>query len=281
MKINGWEDERLITDNDIRNRMRNVREKLHTLQANRIYTQQVAEIMKGKTLEFNEATFRSLVEIMGPRYLKSMQNKKDAFNQKFWGKAREAEPDSDFGAIVDEFRDKPFFSLDGEIWTVGEFEKHVKSHPLVFRKRQISRPEFAEQFKLAVVDLIRDYFITKEAYQLGYDQNVFVKNYTNMWYDAMISDYWRNQYLREKGYAGDFQRDYMSAIKQYLNPLADSLQLKYSSEIEINTDLFEEIELTRIDLFVLQSGVPYPVVCPGFPILTTDSKLDYGRKMKD
>ena len=101
-----------------------------------------------------------------------------------------------------------------------------------------------------------------------------------MWHDAMMSDYWRDQYLNRKGYEGDFRKDYLSAIEQYLNPLVDSLQIKYADKIEINTDLFEQITLTTIDLFVLQSGVPYPIVSPGFPIVTTDNRLDYGTKME-
>jgi len=280
MKINGWKNELVITDESIRDRMENVREKLQTVHANMIYTQQVSEIMKGKTLKFSEETFRELVRILGPRYLKSMQDKENAFNQKFWGRVNEVELDSSLGNSIDKLRNKPLFSLDGKQWTVVEYEDLLKSHPLVFRKRQISQKEFPEQFKFAVVDLIRDHFITQEAYKQGYDKNVFVKNYTNMWCDAMMSDYQRNRYLEERGYKGEFQTDYMSAVKHYLNPLTDSLQMKYSSKIEVNIDLFEEIELTRIDLFVMQSGVPYPVVSPGFPVITTDSKLDYGNKMK-
>ncbi len=280
MRVKGWEDERVLNESAIRTRTQNVTEKLHTVQANAVYTQLVADIIKGKSIEFTEETFRNMVEIIGPRYLKNLKDKKDAFNQQFWGETNEVELDSSLDERINDLRDKPFFNLDGETWTVTDFEDMVKSHPLVFRKRQISKQEFPEQFKLAVVDLIRDHFINQEAYKAGYDKNTYVKNYTNMWYDATMSDYQRDQYLLKQGYHGDFKTEYMSAIKQYLNPLVDSLQVKYSGEIEINTDLFEHTTLTRIDLFVMQSGVPYPIVSPGFPVLTTDSKLNYGKKME-
>ena len=58
------------------------------------------------------------------------------------------------------------------------------------------------------------------------------------------------------------------------------MQLDYSDKIEINIDAFENIELTSTDMMVTQSGVPYPILVPSFPILTDDSKLNYGKKME-
>ena len=136
MKISGWKNELVITDEGMRDRMKNVREKLHTVHANMIYTRQVSEIMKGKTLKFSKETFRELVSILGPRYLKNMRDKENAFNQKFWGRANEIELDSSLGNSVDKLRNRPLFSLDGKQWTVAEYENLLKSHPLVFRKRQ-------------------------------------------------------------------------------------------------------------------------------------------------
>ena len=45
-----------------------------------------------------------------------------------------------------------------------------------------------------------------------------------------------------------------------------------------NTDQFEEIKLTGIDMFVIQNNAPYPVIVPEFPQLTTHNMLDYGKK---
>jgi hypothetical protein len=165
------------------------------------------------------------------------------------------------------------------VWTVADFEKALQSHPLVFRKRQFRRKEFPEQFKFAVADLIRDIYINREAYKAGYDNVPVVRNYTNMWYDNLLSMHRRSEYLKRAGFQGNFGQDYMAAIEDYLNPYVDSLQQKYSNLIEINTDAFEKIKLTNIDMFALQRNVPYPIVSPSFPILTTDNKLDYGRKM--
>ena len=95
-----------------------------------------------------------------------------------------------------------------------------------------------------------------------------------------MSMYWRNEYLERAGFQGNFGNNYMKAIENYLNLYVDSLQQKYNDLIEINIDVFEKIKLTNIDMFVIQRNVPYPIVSPSFPVLTTDNKLDYGRKME-
>jgi hypothetical protein len=64
-----------------------------------------------------------------------------------------------------------------------------------------------------------------------------------------------------------------------MKPIIDKLQDKYSKNIFINTDLFEKIKISRVDMFVTQSNVAYPVVVPNFPSYTDDSYLNYGSKL--
>ena len=64
-----------------------------------------------------------------------------------------------------------------------------------------------------------------------------------------------------------------------MKPIVDKLQEKYSDEIYINTDLFEKIKISKVDMFVTQNNVPYPVVVPNFPSYTDDSYLNYGSKL--
>ena len=65
---------------------------------------------------------------------------------------------------------------------------------------------------------------------------------------------------------------------QMINPIIDSLQYIYADQIEINIDAFEAIKITATDMVVSQKGVPYTVMVPSFPIITTDNRLDYGSK---
>ncbi|SVB77031.1 uncharacterized protein METZ01_LOCUS229885, partial [marine metagenome] len=86
--------------------------------------------------------------------------------------------------------------------------------------------------------------------------------------------YYRDILFKEKG----FLYDDPEGVAKRMNPLVDSLQTIYSDQIEVDTDLFESIELTSIDMTVIQQGVPFPKVVPPFPIFTNDNRLDYGRK---
>jgi hypothetical protein len=58
------------------------------------------------------------------------------------------------------------------------------------------------------------------------------------------------------------------------------LQTKYSDQIEVDVETFNDIRLTRIDMFVTQENVPFPIMVPSFPLLTTDHMLDYGNRME-
>ena len=59
----------------------------------------------------------------------------------------------------------------------------------------------------------------------------------------------------------------------------DSLQKKYSNIIKIDTDKFEKIKLTSIDMNVIYTNQAYPLIEPSFPILTDDHLLDYGKNI--
>ena len=69
-------------------------------------------------------------------------------------------------------------------------------------------------------------------------------------------------------------------LEKYLNPDIDQLQEKYSDIIKVDVEKFNNIQLTHIDMIVMQSNVPFPVVVPAFPQITTDSWLDYGKKLE-
>jgi hypothetical protein len=59
----------------------------------------------------------------------------------------------------------------------------------------------------------------------------------------------------------------------------DSLQSIYSNVIKIDTDKFEKINLSSVDMNVNFSNQPYAKVEPSFPVLTDDHLMDYGSKV--
>jgi len=276
MHIDGWTDQVAITDVQVKDRWQTVRNKIAEKKANAMFDAYVRDLMSGKSVEFNRRTFEKLVNIVAPQYYKSDTDKREAFNKKFWNKDRDEMILDDFSNQMDEIMDEPLLSHEGETWTVRTLQDAIMIHPLVFRKRQMPKNEFAEQFKLAIVDLIRDQHITEDAYDKGYDRIPEVQRNYAMWKDNLLALYQKEQFLETIDTAGKSE---MEIISDDLTPFTQELTNRYQAEIEINTDAFEDIQLTGIDMFVIQRNVPYPVMVPSFPTLTMHDKLDYGRKM--
>ncbi|MBN1894644.1 hypothetical protein JW906_09115 [bacterium] len=283
MQVDGWTDTRVVSDQDIARRWQDVRERLTKREAEVIWGRYVARVMKGKKVEFNPDIFYKMVDIMAAKYLYSEQQKKDAFNEQFWDKKPDlTDQEQILSALSEEEKilDSPFYILDGRTWTVRDFRTTLLSHPLVFRDRKFSRSEFPEQLKLAIVDMIADQHITEEAYKKKMDRVPAVVQNARMWEDAVLAGYVRQKRLKEAGVEEEFTKTPLTLLSRHLNAYVDSLQQVYSDRIEINISAFDKIELTRIDMFVTQDNVPYPIIVPSFPVLTSEHRLDYGKVME-
>ncbi len=276
LKVNGWRTQVAMTERQQRDRLSLVKDKLTERHALVNYEKFISKIMHGKTLEFNEPVFRKLVTILGPEYYKTPKEKKEQFNKKFWNKDNDLMIRDDAQAELAKIADQPFFTIDGRTWTVADFQDEILRHPLIFRKKKFPKNKFARQFKLAVVDMIRDHYLTQEAYKRGYDKVPQVVRNVNMWRDNLLALYQKKQYLDFVGAKGKKTNE---LIREYLDPYVAKLRQKYADQIFINTDVFEKIKLTRIPMFALQPNQAFPVVVPSFPQLTMHNKLDYGKKL--
>jgi hypothetical protein len=280
IRIQGWSDGLAIADTDIQKRRRDVIEKLKERNAVRIYESFVGKFMNGKRIEFDPGTFKTLANLLAPLYLKPQEEKEEMFMDMVFERDKENPSAENFNQTIEQIRGQSFCRFNGRIWSVGDFLTELEKHPLVFRKRRLQPVEFAEQLKLAVVDMVRDWHLTQEAYRRGYEKVQDVKRTTDMWRDADLALDYRQKYLKTVIPAGIDSLPTLKIIGNYLNPCIDSLQKKYDQDIEVNVRAFEGIQLTRIDMFVLQRDVPFPIVVPSFPQVTTDHTLDYGRAMK-
>jgi len=276
VKINGWIRRPVISEKDINQKYVDVRDKIKEVTAKDIYVDWISEKMKSKKLNFNTETFESLVNIVGPDYFKSEKDKEKAFNKRFWSKDDSEMLLDDLAAQLEAILDDPLLEIDGEEWTVRRFEKEIKKHPLVFRNRKMAKSDFTNEFRLAIADLIRDKYITEDAYEREYNNDPRVVRNTEMWKDNIFALYQRRKILNP--ISGDSTKPAI-IVNKHLNPVVEDLRRKYQDQILINTDAFEKIHLTSVDMFVIQKNMPFPVMVPQFPILTTHNKLNYGQKM--
>lgn len=279
IKILGWIDTKAITNTQIQQRFQKIHDQLAIEKASTLWQRRVAQIMAGKTVHFNEPIFWKLNQIFFEQYFKTSADRKNMIQQRLW----DVEPD--LTQALDHLTDQnllnqPFFTVAGKTWTVGDFRKELMSHPLVFRQQHIPAAAFANQFRLAVVDLIRDRYVTQEAYRRGYDRINMVKRNEQMWRDAYLASYQKNAFLKAINQDRDFEKNYLQIIGDYLNHYTDSLQQKYHKKVWLDFDEFERINLSSIDLYVTQKSQPYRVVVPRFPTLTTNHSIEYIARLK-
>jgi hypothetical protein len=278
-RVDGWTDRLALGDKMVKERWADVTEKQRGRAATAAYAEWIGGLMRNKTLRFDGQTFPQVARVMAQTYLKTEEEKKMMMNRQIWNAEDSSLVTPSFESL-DAIADLPFMVLDEKIWTVRDLQKLLFRHPLVFRNREIAKGEFGLEFRNALADLVRDLAVTDEAYKKGYDKVTLVERTVGMWRDNLLASYQRNRYLREKGREVDFYADYLKVIEQDLNPYFKELGKKYGEKIEINTDEFEKLTLTRIDMFATQKNVPFPVISPNFPLLTTHNLLDYGRKME-
>ena len=204
------------------------------------------------------------------QFFRSKNEKESAISKALFGEG-EFLSLQDIQPLDDKYQKLTLFSIEGDDWSVRDFEKNLASHPLVFRKKKMKRSEFPNQFKLSIVDFIQDYFLTKIAYDLELDKTEVIRLNESLWVDSFSA------YQSAKAWMSS-QKDTASQ-HILMKPIVDILQKKYSSQISINMNLFESINITSVDMFVKQGNVPYPVLVPSFPSFTNDSYLDYGSKI--
>ena len=123
--------------------------------------------------------------------------------------------------------------------------------------------------KNAIADLIRDYFITKEAYNKGYENDLYITQYIDMWKDHFTALFMRKKILKS---IAETSNDI-----DFLNPIISELFEKYSSKIFINFELFNSINLTSTPMYVKNQNAAYQSPIPQFPILTDKYKINYGK----
>ena len=173
--------------------------------------------------------------------------------------------------------DEQFLVVNDEKYTVGDIQKLIEKHPLVFRKDQISKNEFPMQLKYAIADLIRDEKITFITYIEKYDEKTSYKERCFSFKRCNYVQITSKDIFRGKNISNDdFNKNYENVINDYLNKYYENLIEKYNDEIKINYDLLEQIRITGIDLYAYKKGYPYPFVVPDFPIITNKFELNFG-----
>lgn len=276
LKINGWTDTPVITNTQIIEKQKKVKEFLELREGKRIYKTMIQNIMKNKNIDFNKEVFFKFTDIVAPIYLKSNKEKEELYLLGIWGDSIEKEKYLNTFEDLNDLKDKVIFHIDDKNWTVGRLMDELKKHPFTFRKSSIPNKEFGFQLQLAIIDLVRDKYLTEVAYKKNIDTNPNIIRNTEMWEDNLKAINFKYNYLQQQGIDSLFNADHMSVLENHLNSFVDSLQNEYSESIYINLNEFNKISLSRIQMSATYSNAAYKSIVPSFPILTTSFSIDYG-----
>ena len=276
LKVNGWKSTKEITESQKLLNIKNIRDVYTTRESKTQYESYIQKVMKDHNIEFNSEIFFNLADIFGPIYMKSLKEKEEIFKNGVWAFDKEQRRFYDTKPNLDKIANKALYKLDGETFTVSQFINEIKTHPLVFRKKEFPQNEFGFQLQMAIVDQVRDRYLTKIAYENSLDQSLEVTRDNGMWSDYISSISHKYNYLKTLNSDSLFSEDNQVVINEVLNPYVDKLQKEYSDQIYINTDLLNSIKLSSIDMSVIYSGSPFSLVVPSFPLITTDYQLEYG-----
>jgi len=258
MKVLDRKDKPVIGPDGVRIRRRETEDVLHRKAAGKVWAEYKLKMMRDKQLFFEKDPFMEIADYI----LHELNPSKTARN--------------DERVFSKDFLQTAFFSIGDRVWTVGDFQEMLRTHPLVYRKKQFdNRDDFLIQFKYAVADLIADVYLTQKAYDAGLDKSDVVMNKETMWRDAMISAYHMNQTVRSFPDREDFDPARMTGRGSYLEGYVDDLLNQYRNRISVNLNALDEISLPRPDRYAIQKNVPFPIPVPAFPNYTGNSDLIY------
>jgi len=266
IKVTNWADHPILGGEDEVVRWNEVQSKLHRIEGDKLWRAYESKVMRGKKLDFNRETFEVLSNWAMEKYLSRQDSTRFRISE------IPVRPNIDL--------DSPFFTLDKKVWTVGDFRDEVMSHPLVFRNTDADSTNFKRQFELAVVDLMRDHFLTRNAYREHLDTTADARISEEMWKDSFMSGYEAKSIMDaalDKGLIKE--SDNLGKIK-FWDAYLDSLQGVYSDSIRINCNEFKKINLTHVDMVAWQPQNPYPLVVPNFPALIASGDLRYAEREK-
>lgn len=263
-EVSSWINSVDITEKEKKERWKSIQKKYEEVEALTYYSKYVKRLMRGKTIDYNPDVFQSFSNKLRKIYLIEKEKKETVINNKIWNIDENVEFTS-FDDIKN-MGNKIIFSHDSKYYKIGDLLNLIKKHPLVFRNKKTNKDLFSNELKYAIADLLRDYHITKKAYKLNFDKKINILNVKYKWEDHIKSTIYKEKFYDSKSF-------------NILSTKIDSLQLIYSNMISIDTDKFEVIKLSSIDMNVNYSNQAYSKIEPSFPILTDDHLLDYGKKV--
>ncbi len=238
----------LIDTESQKNQYENVKSYLIKSESYKIRKNYIQKIMKGKTIEFNENSFFNLADYFYDQEKKPIKT------------------------------DDIIFTLANRDWSIEDLIEINKLNPVLFREPYKNKNEFYNQFKLSLVDLIQNYFLTKKAYELNLSSHPAVVKEGEIWSSYLSANSEKDKIINANQSLLKNLNTEHEVLEKILNKELEILFVENSDKILIDVEMFNGIKLSNIDMLVINTNQPYQLNVPPFPRLTTKNNLDYGTK---
>jgi hypothetical protein len=266
MKVLNWTSYPLFSGEDQQEQWNNVRETEQRIKASKIWQSYQAEVMHGKKIEFEKNTFLKLADWVREKYISEQQKKVPSGNPI---------PEIPFAAIGLDLA-SPFFVFENKVWTVGDFRNELRSRPFLFRSKDLDSSNFNTQFKLAVIDIMTDHCLTREAYKKSLDKSEDVTQTVNMWSDSFLASNQQQNVVGTASKKGKIAENDALEILKYWESYVNNLQKQYRHSVNVNIPVYESVSLTKINMVAIKPRMPYPTLVPAFPTFISSETTKNG-----
>lgn len=262
IKVTGWSEEIELSPQNVNQQKETIKDKLKDFYLQKNYRQYAKNIMKGKRIDFNKKGWEIFSKIFKHIYIDDSLKLSN-------NEAKE------YSELLNENTEKPFLKIDDEIWNIGRIVSEIKKHPLEFNDEKINEDNFRNKIQSGIAGLITDYFLTKTATQKGFDKSNIIIRETKKWQTYFEFTNERSRILKENNFRCEITIDFARAFNEILNPIFDSLKIKYDNQIKINNEVLEKLDITNIPMSAYKNKGPYKSITSPFPLITNSHKINY------
>ena len=257
-RVDDWIERRSISPIQISQETSSLKLSVKKMKAHTHYRRYINSLMQGKTLELHAENFEKLVmNIQTDLKTLSLENPEI--------KIRDVLYNNKYSINLSTISDKD--------WTMCDINNLISHDPMSIDSRQNGNV-LKNLLKKSIIEKIESFYITQDAYVKDIDEHFLVNQEVTIWSDYIKSTQFISEIIRTSGIP-QFEGNDNMMFDKLLDPLFDSLVVKYSDIIHVDENYFADIDFTSIDMHVFYKEQSHSLVVPIFPITTTRRSLDY------
>lgn len=263
-RVDGWKESRNLSASQNIHEITTLKKTMKDIKAHIDYRRYINSLMQDKKLQLHAENFEKLVMNIHT-HLKELPLDESELV------IRDMPVYTKYSMNLSE--NDVLFTISDKEWTIGDLDDLIRRDPVIIPGK-VNEKVLKKILKNSIIKKIEAFYITQDAYEKSIDQHYLVIQEVTVWSDYIKSTQWISHMIQTSGYTRT-ETDNNTIFNELLNPIFDSLMVKYSEVIDVNEHYFSEINLSSIDMHTFYNEQSHSLVVPLFPITTTKQKVDY------